>query len=158
MPQGRTLGGSTSINPATGPSDNLSVASIVLQSQGTYTGTISVDNGTGVVSISNAAPIGSHTITIRATDNCGAFTDASFTLNVTNNPPVITAGEGTTASGARRRTSRAADRDDCRGGGARARVAQRHDRDRERPGSIRGQFDRHGNNCSIRHFGDEHYQ
>ena len=85
-------GGSTTINPATGPSDNGSVASIVLQSQGTYTGTISVDNVTGVVSISNAAPIGSHTITIRATDNCGTTTDATFTLNVTNNAPAITAG------------------------------------------------------------------
>jgi hypothetical protein len=73
--------GSTTINPATGPSDNGSVASIVLQSQGTYTGTISV-NGAGVVSISNAAPAGSHSITIRATDNCGLTTDATFTLNV----------------------------------------------------------------------------
>ena len=58
-------GGSTSINPASGPSDNGSV-SIVVQSQGAYTGTISVDNTTGVVSISNAAPIGSHTITSRS--------------------------------------------------------------------------------------------
>ena len=59
--------GSTTINPATGPSDNGSVSTIVVQSVGTYTGTISVDNVTGIVSISNAAPTGSHTITIRAT-------------------------------------------------------------------------------------------
>ena len=75
------IGGSTNINPATGPSDNGSVASVVLQSQGTYTGTISVD-GAGVVSISNAKPAGSHTITIRATDDCGLTTDATFTLDV----------------------------------------------------------------------------
>jgi len=31
---------------------------------GTYTGTISVGNTTGVVSISNAAPAGAHTITL----------------------------------------------------------------------------------------------
>jgi hypothetical protein len=74
-------GGSTSINPAAGPSDNVSVASVVLQSQGTYTGTISV-SGAGVVSISHAGPGGSHTITIRATDNCGVATDATFTLDV----------------------------------------------------------------------------
>ena len=74
------LNGSTTVNPATGPSDNGSVVSIVLVSQGTYTGTISVDNVTGVVSISNAAPVGNHTITIRATDNCGLATDATFTL------------------------------------------------------------------------------
>jgi hypothetical protein len=47
---------------------------------------ISVNNTTGVVSISNAAPAGTHTITIRATDNCGATADASFMLNVINRP------------------------------------------------------------------------
>jgi CSLREA domain-containing protein len=78
-------GGSLPINPATGPTDNGSISSIVLQSQGTYTGTISVDNSTGVVSISNAAPVGTHTIRIRATDNCTATTDAQFTLTVLPN-------------------------------------------------------------------------
>jgi CSLREA domain-containing protein len=80
-----SLSGSTTINPVTGPSDNVSVSTIAVQSQGTYTGTISVDNTTGVVSISNAAPPGMHTITIRATDNCGSptgVTDATFTLTV----------------------------------------------------------------------------
>jgi CSLREA domain-containing protein len=76
------FGNATTINPATGPSDNGAIASIAVQSTATYTGTISVDNTTGVVSISNAGPVGSHTITIRATDNCAAFTDATFTLNV----------------------------------------------------------------------------
>ena len=76
------LNGSTVVNPATGPSDNGTVSTIVLLSQGTYTGTISVNNLTGDVSISNAAPVGSHTITIRATDNCGLTTDATFTLTV----------------------------------------------------------------------------
>ena len=47
-----------------------------------------VDSG-GVVTITNAQPAGPHTITIRATDNCGAFTDASFTLTV-NAAPVFT--------------------------------------------------------------------
>jgi hypothetical protein len=74
--------GALTINPATGPSDNVSVSSIAVQSQGTYTGTISVNNTNGVVSISNAAPVGTHTIVIRATDNCGTNTDASFTLTV----------------------------------------------------------------------------
>ena len=48
-----------------------------------------MDNVTGIVSISNATPAGSHTITIRATDNCGAITDATFTLNV-GSPTSIT--------------------------------------------------------------------
>jgi hypothetical protein len=83
-------GASLTINPATGPSDDLAIQSIAVQSPGTYTGNISVDNSTGVVSISNAAPEGAHAITIRATDNCGQTTDASFTLNVA--PPAPTVG------------------------------------------------------------------
>lgn len=80
--QSTTFKGAATINPATGPTDNVSVSSIAVQSQGTYTGSISVNNTTGVVSISNAAPVGTHTIVIRATDNCGTATDASFTLTV----------------------------------------------------------------------------
>ncbi len=80
-------GGSTGNSPATA-TDNGSIASYAVQSQGTYTGTISV-NSSGLVSISNAAPAGAHTITIRATDNCGATTAAQFTLTV-NAPLVIT--------------------------------------------------------------------
>jgi hypothetical protein len=83
--------GSTIINAASGPSDNGTVQTIALQSAGTYTGGISVDNSTGQISISNAAPVGTHAITIRATDNCGAFTDSQFTLTVTDAPNVCTA-------------------------------------------------------------------
>ncbi len=90
--QAVAVGGSSNINPVTGPSDNGSVSTIAVQSQGTYTGTISVNNASGIVAISNAAPVGLHTITIRATDNCGMTTDATFTLTVGNNPPQITAG------------------------------------------------------------------
>ena len=87
-------GGSTSNSPATA-TDNGSITGYAVQSQGTYTGTISV-NSSGVVSISNAAPVGAHTITIRATDNCNATSDASFTLTVGNNAPTITAGAALT--------------------------------------------------------------
>ena len=82
-------GGATSINPAAAPGDNGSVDSIAVQDTDTYTGAISV-NGAGVVSISNAQPIGAHTITIRATDNCGAITDATFDLQVNNTAPTFT--------------------------------------------------------------------
>jgi hypothetical protein len=84
--------GSLTIDPASGPSDNGTVSSIVTQSSATYTGTIIVNNTTGVVSISNAAPAGTHTVTIRATDNCSATTDTSFTLTVSKADQTITVG------------------------------------------------------------------
>ncbi|MDQ1591371.1 MAG: hypothetical protein QOG71_1998, partial [Pyrinomonadaceae bacterium] len=92
-----SFGGATDVNPATGLSDNGTIASIVVQSQGTYTGAISV-SAAGIVSVSNAAPVGTHTITIRATDNCGATTDATFDLTV-NAPSLLVVGN-TADSGA----------------------------------------------------------
>ena len=82
-------GDATSVNPATGPLDNGSVISIAVQDTDTYSGTISVD-AAGVVSISNAQPVGTHTITVRATDNCGAITGATFDLQVDNTAPTFT--------------------------------------------------------------------
>ncbi len=81
-PSSVALGASATVNPATA-SDNGTI-SFALQSQGTYTGTISVNSSTGAVSISSAGPVGTATITVRATDNCGATTDASFSLTVSN--------------------------------------------------------------------------
>jgi hypothetical protein len=82
-------GAATSINPLTGPGDNGAVSSIVVHDVGTYTGTVSV-NAAGVVSISNAQPVGVHTITIRAMDDCGATTDATLQLTVENTAPAFT--------------------------------------------------------------------
>jgi hypothetical protein len=96
-PPAVALNGSLNINPAAGPSDNGSVSTVIVQSAGTYTGTISVDNTTGVVSVSNAAPAGTHTIKIRATDNCGVNTDATFTLDV-KAPPTLGNYPGTTVN------------------------------------------------------------
>ncbi|MFZ4984610.1 MAG: beta strand repeat-containing protein, partial [Blastocatellia bacterium] len=90
-------GGTGTVVPATGPGDNGSVVSVDLLNPGTYTGTVTV-NSSGVVSISGAAPSGSHTITIRATDNCGATTDATIALMV-NAPPLITAAAGLARQG-----------------------------------------------------------
>jgi hypothetical protein len=82
--------GSAATNSLTAATDNGQITGYNVQSPGTYTGTISV-NSAGLVSISNAAPVGNHTITIRATDNCGAITDSSFTLTV-NALPTISSG------------------------------------------------------------------
>jgi hypothetical protein len=86
--QSVALNESLTINATSGPSDNVSVSSIVVQNLTRYTGSISVNSTTGVVLVSDAAPASTHTIAIRATDNCGATTDASFTLNVSNRPLV----------------------------------------------------------------------
>jgi uncharacterized repeat protein (TIGR01451 family) len=83
-----STGSSVNVSPATPPSDNGSITSFAVQSvsPASFAGTVSVDNA-GVVSVTNASPGGSYTVTVRATDNCGAFTDATFVLNV-NQPPV----------------------------------------------------------------------
>jgi hypothetical protein len=98
-PQSVAVGGSLSVNPAAGPSDNGTITSIVVQSisPNIFTGTITVNSANGIVSISNAGPQGTYIVTIRATDNCGATTDALFLLNtgcagITVGPASIPAG------------------------------------------------------------------
>jgi uncharacterized repeat protein (TIGR01451 family) len=78
-------GAGTAVNPATGPSDSGTVQSIVVQSTGTYTGGATVAP-TGIVTLSNAGPLGTHTLVIRAADNCGAVTDANLGVTVTAVP------------------------------------------------------------------------
>ncbi len=73
------FGGTLNIAP-TAASDDGSVTYQVLAGHGLATAP-SV-NGTGEISITNAQPAGAHSITVRATDNCGATTDVSFTLHV----------------------------------------------------------------------------
>ena len=90
--QNVVFNGALAVSAATGPADNGSVASIILQSAGTYTGGISVNNASGAVSISNAAPVGPHTIVVRATDNCGSITDANLLLTVNKANQTITFG------------------------------------------------------------------
>ena len=74
-------GQNATVNPATGPGDSGTVTSIVVQSLGTYTGGATVA-ATGVVSLTAAAPVGTHTLVIRATDNCGAITNANLPVTV----------------------------------------------------------------------------
>src|SRR6185369_11343467 len=76
-PQAVVFGGSLNVSPTAASAP----AAYTVQAGHGLTTAPTVDS-TGVVSITNAQPSGAHTITIRATDNCGAFTEASFTLNV----------------------------------------------------------------------------
>jgi hypothetical protein len=77
------LGTTPSFNPASGPSDNVGISSIGVQSVTPATGlALIVNNTSGVVKVTGATVAGSYTVVIRATDNCGAIKDASFTISV----------------------------------------------------------------------------
>ena len=75
------FGGSATVQPASGPLDNGSVASISLANAGSFTGTVSIA-ADGVVSLGNARPAGPHVLLIRATDDCGASADVPLNLSV----------------------------------------------------------------------------
>lgn len=71
------------VKPSSGPTDNGKLTTVEIQDRGSYEGAISVTNA-GEVTLNNAMPIGTHAITLRATDDCKVFKDTTLTLNVTN--------------------------------------------------------------------------
>jgi hypothetical protein len=89
-PQSTVFNGSLLVTPAAA-SDNGTITGYSVQSVVPPLVTAPTVNAAGVVSIVNAQPSGSHVITIRVTDNCGATTDSAFALNVGSAPPTITA-------------------------------------------------------------------
>jgi hypothetical protein len=86
-----TAGGGATVTPNAAPSDNGSVASLTASAPG-FSGTFSGDPATGAIAITNANPPGSYTVTVTATDNCGAQATTTFSLTVSsaNAPPAIT--------------------------------------------------------------------
>ena len=64
------------------PSDNGTISSLTATAPG-FTGSLSVHPVMGIVSISNAGPPGTYTVTVKATDSCGAITTRQFSLTVT---------------------------------------------------------------------------
>jgi CSLREA domain-containing protein len=76
-------GGGTTVTPSVAPGDNGSITGASATASGAFTGTLSVNSATGVVTISNANPGGSFTVSVTFTDNCGATSTEQFTLNVT---------------------------------------------------------------------------
>lgn len=88
LPDPIATGGSAVISPVSPLVDNGSVASVAVHNRGTFSGTVTV-NSAGEVSVSNATPGGIHTLTIRATDNCGSTTDFAIRLTVNTSPAVV---------------------------------------------------------------------
>jgi hypothetical protein len=78
-----TAGTTPMFNPATGPSDNGTLNPLVLQPISPATGLmLSLNPATGQLAVTSATLIGNYTVTVTATDQCGAVTNASFTVNV----------------------------------------------------------------------------
>ncbi|HEX2051269.1 MAG TPA: PKD domain-containing protein, partial [Actinomycetota bacterium] len=112
-----TQDGTLSLDPTSGPGDNGTVASLAVHSvtPSGFTGDVSVAGPgaahPGRITVADAAPTGVYEVTIRATDDCGATTDATLELRVPTAPTV--AGESVTREqGAVAATSRIATVDD----------------------------------------------
>jgi FG-GAP repeat len=76
-------GASVNVTPSAPPSDNGTVNSVTVGvAPATFTGMATVNPATGVVSITNADPPGVYTVTVTATDNCGAMFAKTFRLTV----------------------------------------------------------------------------
>ena len=76
-----TAGSGVTVAPGAPPTDNGAVMAVTASAPG-FSGTLSVDPATGVVSIGSAGPAGGFTVTVTATDNCGGTTMRSFPLTV----------------------------------------------------------------------------
>jgi hypothetical protein len=79
------LGAGTTVTPDAVPSDNGSITNLIASAPG-FTGSLSVNPTNGVVTVVNAGPKGNYTVTVTATDNCGATVNRSFTLKVNAHP------------------------------------------------------------------------
>ncbi|MBL8208374.1 MAG: hypothetical protein JNM09_29350, partial [Blastocatellia bacterium] len=87
---GTVYGTAITVTPLTGPSDNSSVNSVQVESVApAISGGITVDSA-GVVTVAGTVPAGNYTVKIRATDDCGAPTEASFSLGIVKATPTIT--------------------------------------------------------------------
>jgi hypothetical protein len=98
-PASVAAGTTPTIAPATGPSDNGTITSIVLQSIAPNNGGlgVNVNNITGQVQVTSATLAGSYTVTIVATDNCNATTTATLAVSV--GCPIITISPATLPNG-----------------------------------------------------------
>jgi len=76
-------GSSFNVTPSAIPSDNGSVDSVTVNAApASFTGMATVNQSSGLVSITNANPPGVYTMTVTATDNCGVTFSKDFRLTV----------------------------------------------------------------------------
>jgi CSLREA domain-containing protein len=92
-------GGNAVINPSAAHADNGSVASLTVSASGGFSGTLTTNAATGVVTVSGANPVGTYTVTVTTLDNCGTATVRQFSLIVTTPPTVTAASNLTRAQG-----------------------------------------------------------
>ncbi len=84
-------GANTTVSPSAAPSDDGGPPTMTVTASAGFQGTVSV-SAAGVVIINNASPVGSHTITVKATDSCDLMATKTFVLTVNstvNTPPTI---------------------------------------------------------------------
>jgi len=83
-PQSVVAGTTPRFTPSAGPGDNGTFGNITLTSITPATGLgLNVNPASGAVSVTGATLAGNYTVVISVTDNCGAATNATFTVNVT---------------------------------------------------------------------------
>jgi uncharacterized protein (TIGR03437 family) len=85
-------GESVTVTPSAAPGDNGTLTSLVATVAGNFTGSVSILPATGVVTLSNVRPAGTHIVNITAADNCGALTNASFSFTVSKFDTSVTLG------------------------------------------------------------------
>lgn len=78
-----TAGGAVTVIPSAAPSDNGSVTSLTALAPG-FIGTLTGNPATGAITVTNANSPGNYTVSVKATDNCGAQAIRTFTLTVSN--------------------------------------------------------------------------
>ncbi len=78
-----TVGGAVTVLPSAVPSDNGSVVTLTASAPG-FTGTLVGNPATGTITVTNVNSPGNYTVSVTATDNCGARTTRTFTLTAAN--------------------------------------------------------------------------
>jgi hypothetical protein len=78
------------LTPDAAPSDNGTVVSLTGAASAGFTGSITVNVATGVVTITDSGPVGTYTVTLTATDNAAATSQRQFMLQVVPPPTAPT--------------------------------------------------------------------